>query len=518
MSENFKTIVVKRGTVLEVFQVPKQNFDGDALSELLDVADRDPDVQIKVLDGPTVVSEVQAIRDRLLKRETILGELRTLMDPDKSFVDRRISRDHIVSSCLDRGTKVEEALRLARRAIVKQDAFPFIYGQQVTFKQLLAPNDGKSSGDKLSELMEQVKDITSRMRDRGMVVSGVPAFDALAKEMVSKEGLKPGQLSTLGAFLPPPTGKSMINFEIHRRNHVGNPSFCNAQRGDSGETCCLPKGHPETQMHASCTLGRFDGYREFDGMGEEFKERILRSLRSPISGVPPEALAIDTETQSTTGELVNNRDGTFSVLSSGQAAITGGEVISVQEDKSPGWIHIGEPFEIERDDEVGLFETDDEAVEAHRKECGCPWPEFDYQDAIMSWIGRYTISTVKHLPPNKDGVILSGGDTHYNDSPILKEVQELCADRQNFMTRFEDIVAAFTKAVDLRETISDPKQREALEGAFKLIKKLITKRKDGTLNPYQFSTVDDWMNCSCGAGVPPGKTCHRCGAKSHDGR
>ena len=51
-----------------------------------------------------------------------------------------------------------------------------------------------------------------------------------------------------------------------------------------------------------------------------------------------------------------------------------------------GWLHFDDPLEIERCDECGRFKTDEEAVAAHRVECGCPWPEVDYQDAVASWV------------------------------------------------------------------------------------------------------------------------------------
>lgn len=62
-----------------------------------------------------------------------------------------------------------------------------------------------------------------------------------------------------------------------------------------------------------------------------------------------------------------------------------------------GWLHMNDPYEIEECDECGRFTVDtvtgpdcgtlqDAAVKAHRAECGCTWPEFDVQDAAMSWL------------------------------------------------------------------------------------------------------------------------------------
>lgn len=42
-----------------------------------------------------------------------------------------------------------------------------------------------------------------------------------------------------------------------------------------------------------------------------------------------------------------------------------------------GWDHFDDPYEIERCDDCGRFSSDDEAILAHRDECGCAWPEYD---------------------------------------------------------------------------------------------------------------------------------------------
>lgn len=44
-------------------------------------------------------------------------------------------------------------------------------------------------------------------------------------------------------------------------------------------------------------------------------------------------------------------------------------------DDCPGFLHMNEPFEIERCDECGRFDTDDEARHVHRIECGCDHPD-----------------------------------------------------------------------------------------------------------------------------------------------
>lgn len=48
-----------------------------------------------------------------------------------------------------------------------------------------------------------------------------------------------------------------------------------------------------------------------------------------------------------------------------------------------GWLHFNEPFEIERCDTCAPEGfTDQDAVRKHRVDCGCEWPEVDYQHLI----------------------------------------------------------------------------------------------------------------------------------------
>lgn len=48
-----------------------------------------------------------------------------------------------------------------------------------------------------------------------------------------------------------------------------------------------------------------------------------------------------------------------------------------------GFLHMHEPFEIERCDACAPEEfTDDDAIELHRIRCGCDWPEQDYRHAL----------------------------------------------------------------------------------------------------------------------------------------
>jgi hypothetical protein len=57
-----------------------------------------------------------------------------------------------------------------------------------------------------------------------------------------------------------------------------------------------------------------------------------------------------------------------------------------------GWVHMSRPYEIETCDACARFKKEDgefldeQARKAHKEECGCGLPEFDFQDAAMAWV------------------------------------------------------------------------------------------------------------------------------------
>jgi 5,10-methenyltetrahydromethanopterin hydrogenase len=59
-----------------------------------------------------------------------------------------------------------------------------------------------------------------------------------------------------------------------------------------------------------------------------------------------------------------------------------------------GWIHMLDPYEVQRDDEAGIFEDDDAARAAHAKDCGCAWGTMDLSE-VLSWARVQT-------PPRND--------------------------------------------------------------------------------------------------------------------
>jgi len=59
------------------------------------------------------------------------------------------------------------------------------------------------------------------------------------------------------------------------------------------------------------------------------------------------------------------------------------ENVGCEECGGQGWLHMSEPFEIERCDNCSPNGWDDlKAAKKHRETCGCDWPETDYQNMV----------------------------------------------------------------------------------------------------------------------------------------
>ena len=144
-----------------------------------------------------------------------------------------------------------------------------------------------------------------------------------------------------------------------------------------------------------------------------------------------------------------------------------------------GFLHMDEPFEIERCDECGRFQTDDEAREAHEVECKCGWPLFDWHSAAHAWL--------------QDVLEI------YNDEPP-KEVEELHSLLENRGVDFLDgikngnIVRACTRALDLAPPGSAHIER--LRGLMSLLKKLTDKVEKGEVDLDDVGYSEDWSVCA----------------------
>jgi hypothetical protein len=136
-----------------------------------------------------------------------------------------------------------------------------------------------------------------------------------------------------------------------------------------------------------------------------------------------------------------------------------------------GWIHSDSPFEVERCDACDRFKTDDQAIEAHRKECGCPWPENDFQDATMAW-----------LDDAKNASVASASTV---DITVVNTLIEL-SDREHYLSNIDD----FIKMAEGYLPHAMPRVKPLVEGALKNVQKVRELRDTGKLSPFQFGSSE----------------------------
>jgi hypothetical protein len=92
-----------------------------------------------------------------------------------------------------------------------------------------------------------------------------------------------------------------------------------------------------------------------------------------------------------------------------------------------GFLHMSQPFEIERCDNCApdLF-GDTDAAELHRLKCGCDWPEFDYHDVInraLLYPDRYFPDSPTKISINNFLATAHSRDNFLNNLPRLcKEI------------------------------------------------------------------------------------------------
>jgi hypothetical protein len=93
------------------------------------------------------------------------------------------------------------------------------------------------------------------------------------------------------------------------------------------------------------------------------------------------------------------------------------------------WIHMGEPFEVQRCDQC-TEDDDSVAVDLHRKDCGCDWPEVDYQNLAF----RY-ISIPKGLPQDL--------------ATVLERFKATVAHRELFSLNINRLISILGEALEL---------------------------------------------------------------------
>lgn len=69
--------------------------------------------------------------------------------------------------------------------------------------------------------------------------------------------------------------------------------------------------------------------------------------------------------------------------------------VGCEECEFRGWLHVRQPFEIQRCDTCAREISDEIATQSHQRDCGCDWPAVDYQDLLRR---RSFFGNDKNLP------------------------------------------------------------------------------------------------------------------------
>ena len=94
-----------------------------------------------------------------------------------------------------------------------------------------------------------------------------------------------------------------------------------------------------------------------------------------------------------------------------------------------GWLHMGEPFEIQECDSCSIL-SDRQAISLHEHQCGCDWPSIDYQNLVH----RFIEDNRDYPPAFREAV--------YN-------FRTMALDRKNFARNVPSLVFLFGKVLDI---------------------------------------------------------------------
>lgn len=169
---------------------------------------------------------------------------------------------------------------------------------------------------------------------------------------------------------------------------------------------------------------------------------------------------------------------------------------NVEDPKALGWGHFtGEYFEIQSLDVSNRFaglkgvELYDAAIAAHRRECGCPWPEIDYQLSFMRWLEDAEKDQGKHWK-------------------LVQKLKGVAGDREKWPQNLARITALTTELLaastvkDVDTGVGHPGLFMAASGMIKLLNRLDEDVKSGHAQlSLVFTDGDDWTECEkCGRG------------------
>lgn len=149
-----------------------------------------------------------------------------------------------------------------------------------------------------------------------------------------------------------------------------------------------------------------------------------------------------------------------------------------------GWLHMDEPYEIQACDECCRFMGSDIALKftevqariAHKAECGCAWPDFDYRHAAYAWL-----YDIEEFHDSTD--LLQSSNAN-----VLRNFVE--TDGQRFMDNIIPIIFLCTQMIDREK--GDIHCKKAIGGMMALMKDARDKiaSKELTLKDFEEHSFD----------------------------
>ena len=188
---------------------------------------------------------------------------------------------------------------------------------------------------------------------------------------------------------------------------------------------------------------------------------------------------------------------------------------NIEDPEALGWGHFpGQYFEVQALDSSNRFKDvefkDDAAIEAHRRECGCPWPEVDYQARFCSQLWSSGCSNELETRPQ--------WPTFVGDMKLKRKFQTLyglAEERKQWehqpyleqiVSRTAELLAVLgPKKVDA--TAYEQEQRDKLHSIVMGCWEILTKLAEDVMSGHAvtglvFTNGDDWEECErCGRGI-----------------
>lgn len=161
---------------------------------------------------------------------------------------------------------------------------------------------------------------------------------------------------------------------------------------------------------------------------------------------------------------------------------------SMKEDNKRGWGHSIHPFEVvylgdkktERWKDQAVAEREALALAAHKAECGCEWPEHDFVFDVNGWIGKIFV------------------DKMY-DPGVVEMLSHFC--QRGALLNHLDAAIKVCEFIESQHRNS--LDLEPITRIGEILREIVLRKKNGTLNKQLFSDPSTWSFCLCGKGIPP---------------